>query len=725
MARSTTKALPAKRSSALNLVVVESPAKARTIGRILGDDYIVRASMGHVRDLPQKELGINVDNGFTPQYLTLPDKKAVVRELKALGNDATAVFLATDPDREGEAISWHLLKATGWKEDSIRRVVFHEITSNAVQEAFKHPRGIDMHLVDAQQARRVLDRLVGYQLSPLLWRKVQRGLSAGRVQSVALRLVVEREEEIESFVPQEYWRIEAKLSKEDRKSKPFSALIQSLKGHRGRLQVPDEATARGILRDLEGARYTVSSVKKQEVHQSPAPPFTTSTLQQEASRKLRYSAQRTMALAQQLYEGVTLGNEGSVGLITYMRTDSTRVAPSAVQETRQFIRQAYGEEYLPKQPRVFAKKSRGAQEAHEAIRPTSAMRTPDSVAPYLTREQANLYKLIWSRMVASQMSAAVSDATTVDVEAQCRAAEKVFIFRAKGSVLKFPGFRILYLEGKDDAGESDTDDVTLPSLEPKEPLVCLGLEPQQKFTQPPSRFTEATLIRALEENGIGRPSTYAAILSTLLDREYVVSERRYLYPTRLGKEVCKQLKEFFPSVMDVEFTARMEEDLDRIAQGEARWVPVLAEFYGPFQKALEEAHQKMPRVRLDEPTDETCPECGKPLVVRRGRFGSFIACSGFPECRYTRPLVKETGVKCPQCGTGVLVERRAKKRGRVFYGCSRYPECDFTIGQKPLAGPCPECGGLLVQSGRNSSVCTKCAYKGRLSEVNPEGDESK
>jgi len=428
----------------------------------------------------------------------------------------------------------------------------------------------------------------------------------------------------------------------------------------------------------------------------------------------------------QLYEGVNLGNEGSVGLITYMRTDSTRVASSAIQETRQFIRQTYGDEYLPKQARVFTKKSRGAQEAHEAIRPTSSLRTPDSVASYLTREQASLYKLIWSRMVASQMAVAVSDSTTVDVDAQCNEAKKVYVFRARGTVLKFPGFRILYMEGRDDVGESDSDgDVTLPSLEPKEILVCLGLDPQQKFTQPPSRYTEATLIRALEENGIGRPSTYAAILSTLLDREYVVSEHRSLSPTKLGREVCKLLKEFFPSVMDVEFTAHMEEDLDRIAQGEAKWVPILADFYGPFHTALEEAQQKMPKVSLDEPTDETCPECGKPLVIRRGRFGSFIACSGFPECRYTRPLVKETGVKCPQCGEGVLVERRGRKRGRVFYGCSRYPDCDFTVSQKPLAEPCPECGGLLVQRGRNGIACTKCAYKGSLSEINTEGAESK
>ena len=710
----------------LSLVVVESPAKARTIERILGSGYTVRASLGHVRDLPKKEIGIDIEKQFAPRYQVLGNKRSVIKEMKALGIEADAIYLATDPDREGEAISWHLVKAAGWDESLIRRVVFHEITKGAVEEAFNNPREIDMQLVDAQQARRILDRLVGYQLSPLLWRKVQRGLSAGRVQSVALRLAVEREEEIDAFVPREYWRIKARLKKETGKTNAFLTILQSEKGRRGGVTIPDETGARLVLRELDGASYKVGSIKKREVRQSPAPPFITSTLQQEAWRKLRFSASRTMSLAQQLYEGVSLRGEGSVGLITYMRTDSVRVASSAIEETRDYIKDAYGAEYLPKQVRVFTKKSRGAQEAHEAIRPTSIRRTPNSVEKQLPRDMSRLYKLIWGRMVASQMAVALSDATTVDIEAQCSEAKKTYVFRTKGSVLKFPGFRILYLEGKDETDEdAENGDASLPPLEKEETLACLGLDPEQRFTQPPPRYTEATLIRALEENGIGRPSTYASILSTLLERDYITNERRRLVPSILGKTVCNQLKEFFPSIMDVDFTARMEEDLDRIAQGDAQWVPILSEFHGPFQKALEEAMEKMPRVRIEEPTDEICPECGKPLVIRRGRFGPFMACSGFPECRHTKPIVKETGVKCPKCEDGHLVERRGRKKGRVFYGCSNYPTCDFAVNRKPLSQKCPECDGLLIQTGRDGAQCTNCAYKGDIPEAEPQDAASK
>jgi len=572
--------------------------------------------------------------------------------------------------------------------------------------------------VNAQQARRILDRLVGYQLSPLLWRKVQKGLSAGRVQSVALRLVVDREEEIEAFVPREYWRIEARLAKKgqrDLETNSFIAALHSEKGRRGRLDIPDETTARRIVGALQDAAYHVRSIEKRVVRQSPAPPFTTSTLQQEAWRKLRFPARKTMFLAQQLYEGIALGEEGSVGLITYMRTDSTHVAASALNEARDHIREAYGEAFLPARARIFTRRARGAQEAHEAIRPTSIRRTSQEVKRHLSADQQKLYQLIWARMLASQMTSAVSENTTVNIEAQRSKARKAYLFRAAGSVLKFPGFRTLYLEGRDERDEEADTRQALPPLAEGEALDCLGLVPEQRFTQPPPRYTEATLIRALEEKGIGRPSTYAPILSTLSEREYVSKKQGRLLPTALGREVSHLLVQFFPTIMDPEFTARMEEDLDRIAQGAIQWVPVLSQFYEPFKNALEEAADKMPRVRVEEPTGEDCPECGKPLMIRRGRYGSFVGCSGFPRCRYTRPLVKSTDVKCPRCA-GELVERRGRKKRRTFYGCSNYPECDFTVSRRPLPQRCPECSGLLVASGRTRAQCTNCAYKGPVPE---------
>ena len=673
-----------------------------------------------MRDLPKGSLGVNIEDGFAPFYSVVKDKQAVVRELKKLGDSASSIYLATDPDREGEAISWHLVKAAAWDRSStpVHRVVFHEITREAVKEAFDHPRSVDIELVNAQQARRILDRLVGYQISPLLWRKVQRGLSAGRVQSVALRMVVEREREIESFVPREYWAIEVQLQKTGRtkagEGGRFSAGLLYLKGQKGKLEIPDGPSAHRIEAELQGAAYKVAQVKQREVRQSPSPPFITSTLQQEAWRKLRFSARRTMVVAQQLYEGLPMGDEGSMGLITYMRTDSTNVTPSALEEARGYIRRKFGGDYLPKQARVFRKKAKGAQEAHEAIRPTSLYREPQGLKPHLSPDQIKLYDLIWRRMLASQMAEARSDSTTVDTEAECKGSATVYIFRVIGTVLKFPGFRALYLEGKDDA-EKEEGAGALPELSLGEVLDCLKLDLKQNFTEPPSRYTEASLIKALEENGIGRPSTYAPTVSTIVDRQYVLKEKGRLKPTTLGCTVCDLLSQFFSDIMDTGFTARMEEELDEVASGERQWVPMLKDFYGPFQKALEVATESMPRVRVEEATDEVCEKCGQPMVIKTGRFGRFMACSDYPTCKNTAPIVKKIGVACPKCG-GDLLERRGRGRGRIFYGCSRYPDCDFIEGRRPVAEPCPECGGLMVASGRDTVRCTTCAWKGKPGE---------
>ena len=699
------------KNGAKNLVVVESPAKARTISRILGRDYTIAASKGHVRDLPKGNLGIDVENGFVPSYAVMRTKSSVVKELKALGKNAEAIYLATDPDREGEAISWHLVNATGWDKEpkQLRRVVFHEITEPAIKEAFEHSRDLDQDLINAQQARRILDRLVGYQLSPLLWKKVQRGLSAGRVQSVALRLVVEREREVEAFVPREYWSIEAALAKEGEK---FGATLHSLKGERKKLEIPDEAHARQIERELAGASYSVAKAKTDEKRRRPAPPFTTSTLQQEAGRKLRFPAKKTMVLAQQLYEGLPVGNQGPVGLITYMRTDSTSLAGSAVEEARQYIGERFGKEYLPKDSRAFRTRSKGAQEAHEAIRPTSVQRSPESLKSHLNGDQMRLYDLIWRRMLACQMADYIYDATTVDVEASKSDAQAAYILRATGVRAKFMGFVVLYQEGQDDANAEEGG--PLPSLAVGDALQCLGLESKQHFTQPPPRYTEASLVKMLEEKGIGRPSTYAPILSTLVDRNYVTKERNRLQPTVLGTAVSDLLTSFFPNVMDVDFTAHMEDELDDIARGERAWVPMLESFYGPFKQTLDEAQEKMPRVKVEEPTDEVCEECASPMVIKTGRFGRFMACSTFPDCRNTKPILKRTGVECPKCA-GDIVERRSKAKGRLFYGCSNYPACDFSVVQRPLPEPCPECGGLMVSRGRNEGRCTKCAWEGEPS----------
>ncbi|SNB62458.1 type I DNA topoisomerase [Thermoflexus hugenholtzii] len=713
------------------LVIVESPAKARTVGRILGRGFTVKASIGHVRDLLKSQLAVDIENNFKPTYRVPKEKQAVVRELRQAVKEAEEVYLATDPDREGEAIAWHLTEVADIPASKLRRVVFHEITEPAIREAFAHPRGIDMQLVHAQQARRILDRLVGYKLSPLLWEKVRGRLSAGRVQSVALRLIVEREREIQAFVPEEYWTIAVELSKLD-DERAFRARLVRYLGAEPDLK--NEEQVRPLVAELEDALYVVVSVKKGERRRRPAAPFTTSTMQQEASRRLGFTARRTMAVAQQLYEGLPLGEEGSVGLITYMRTDSTNVSPLAQEEARRFIAQAYGEHLLPPEPPVYKTRARIAQEAHEAIRPTSVFRTPESVKPYLDRDQYRLYELIWKRFIASQMAPAILDTMTVEIVAVPRALiadgeiplealeNPRYLFRATGSAIRFPGFLVVYEEAREEDVKPEEEEEgggLLPPLEPNERLRLWRVLPEQHFTQPPPRYTEASLIKTLEELGIGRPSTYAPILSTLFQRGYVERVDKRLVPTPLGITVTDLLVQHFPDIMDVNFTARMEEDLDRIAAGEEDWVEVLRRFYGPFEQRLQEALARIQKVSLDhEVLDEQCPECGAPLQIRYGRFGKFVGCTRFPECRYTRPFFNKLGVPCPQCG-GELLEKKSK-RGRTFYGCSNWPTCNFTTWKRPLTARCPHCGGLLVQDDRENARCLKCEAVVPLAELELE-----
>jgi DNA topoisomerase-1 len=706
---------------ATKLVIVESPAKARTISRILGKGYDIKATLGHVRDLPKSELGIDVENDFTPRYIIIRQRRAVINELKKSAAGAAAVYLATDPDREGEAISWHLLAAAKLDNDKIpiHRVVFHEITKEAVEKAFRHPRSIDMNLVDAQQARRLLDRLVGYKLSPLLWRKVQRGLSAGRVQSAALRIIVDREREIQNFVAVEYWTIEAELTNSllATSKNRFRALLISL-ADGTKITISNQQESDSILNELRKADYVVKKVTIKEVARQPAPPFITSTLQQEAWRKLRFTAQRTMLIAQQLYEGVPLGDEGSVGLITYMRTDSTHVAASAIAETRDFIVGKYGDRFIPQNPRHFAKKSKWAQEAHEAIRPTRVHREPGQIRTYLKSEQFKLYDLIWKRMVASQMAAALMDATTVEIDAKCSEPHRSYLLKASSSVTKFPGFITIYSEGKDEEGEEEKA-VVLPALKAGDNLVLLDLFPAQCFTQPPLRYNEATLIKALEQKGIGRPSTYAPILSTIQGRGYIFKENGRLCPDEIGFIVSDLLTQHFPEIVDLDFTAQLEEELDEIARGERVWVSVLQDFYTPFAETLNQASTKIEKVSITKPTDEVCPECGKPMVLKMGRFGKFLACSGYPECKKTMPYVIKTGVLCPKCGKEI-VERTTKKK-RIFYGCSGFPQCQFAVNRRPVPKPCPQCGNLLLMYRDGWVKCTACEYKGKLDEVEKIG----
>jgi DNA topoisomerase-1 len=695
------------------LVIVESPAKARTVGNFLGKGYTVKASVGHIRDLLKSQLSVDVENGFTPKYRVPNEKRPVVKELKKIAKNAAEIYLATDPDREGEAIAWHLCESVEIDPEITNRVVFHEITKSAIAEAFGQPRELNMDLVDAQQARRILDRLVGYNLSPLLWRKVRSRLSAGRVQSVALRLIVEREREIESFVPEEYWSIEAEFQPEGTQDS-FIAKLRRIDGEKPQLE--REENVKPILSDMELAKYQITKIKRGERKKKAAPPFTTSTLQQEASRRLGFSARRTMTLAQQLYEGIDVGNGGLVGLITYMRTDSTNVSQLVQKEAARFITDRYGAKFLPAKPNVFTKKARGAQEAHEAIRPTSVMRQPATIKDHLTRDQNRLYRLIWQRFVASQMAAAIYD--TISVVVTGTSQDHEYTLRASGSSIRFQGFLVVYKETRDeDAAAQEEENVPIPkTVAEGQSQKLLQLIPEQHFTQPPPRFTEASLVRTLEENGIGRPSTYAPILGTIQQRGYVYRENKRLYPTETGILVNDLLVEHFPDVIQVGFTARMEADLDRVASGDQQWVQVIEAFYEPFEKDVKIAEEKIPEMKVElEPIGRACPRCGHDLVVRWGRYGKFISCSNFPECRHTEPWLEKIGVACPKDG-GEVVERKTRK-GRTFYGCSNYPDCDFTSWKKPIARPCPQCGGLLVAANKNHAHCTQCEEQFSLDEV--------
>jgi len=699
------------------LVVVESPAKAKTVGRYLGKGYTVRASVGHVRDLLKSQLSVDVENNFTPKYRVPNEKKEVVKDIKKLAQKAEEVYLATDPDREGEAISWHLMEAAQIDPERAKRVVFHEITESAIKDAFSHPRQINMDLVAAQQARRVLDRLVGYGISPILWEKVRGRLSAGRVQSVALRLIVDREREIEAFVPVEYWSIHAEFQPDGIKS-TFLAKLARIDEKDPELS--NEEVVKPILVDMETAAYGVTKVKRGERRRKPSAPFTTSTLQQEASRKLGYTAKRTMALAQGLYEGQDVGNGGATGLITYMRTDSTNVSPLAQDEARQYIKNKYGADFLPAEAPQYKTRSANAQEAHEAIRPTSAMREPEQVKEYLEPAMYKLYRLIWQRFVASQMEAAVYD--TLQVEITGRTNEHEYLLRASGSAVKFTGFLVVYEEAKNEdvKSEEDEENVRIPAgVVEGQKQELIRLIPEQHFTQPPPRYSEATLVQALEEDGIGRPSTYAPTLSTIQQRGYVVREEKRLVPTEIGIQVNDLMIQYFPDIVDLTFTARMEEDLDMIASGQAEWSEVMHEFYHPFSEDLKKAQAEMPVTKSGpEPIGRQCPEDGGELVIRYGRFGKFISCSNFPNCRYTEPWLEKIGILCPK-DQGELIERKTRK-GRTFYGCENYPNCDFTSWKRPLKQPCPKCGGLLVIASKREAQCTNCQEVFRLEEIVPE-----
>ncbi len=730
------------------LVIVESPAKARTIAKYLGPGFVVKASNGHVRDLPKSKLGVDVEKGFEPSYVLIKGKGHIVRDLQATARRASTIFLAPDPDREGEAIAWHLAETLGDDGDKIRRLAFYEITKRGVQEALEQPRSIDMHKVHAQQARRVLDRLVGYQVSPFLWKTVRYGLSAGRVQSVALRLICEREEEIRAFKTREYWTLDADLLTS--RGEKFRARVHKKEG--AKLGLENEAQASAEAAALRKAAFTVSSLRTQEKKRNPLPPFITSTLQQEAIRRLRFSAQKTMVVAQQLYEGIELGPEGATGLITYMRTDSTRLASDALAEVRTFIQKSYGDPYLPAEPRFYRSRET-SQDAHEAIRPTSVARTPASVRKFLEADQARLYELIWQRFVASQMNPALVLTTTAEIAAG------PFLLRASGSRVKFDGFSRAYASTLIEEGEEDSK--LLPPLETGEKLKLEAVLPEQHFTEPPPRYTEGTLVKALEEKGIGRPSTYATIVGTILTRDYVERDRGKLAPTDLGMTVSKLLTKLFGDVFEVEFTARMEKELDRVETGKDRWDEVVTEFYDPFRRDLDSAEAQRDTVRasLAEQSDkvcpvcgsrmvkkygrngpflacprypeckttmpvegeeeaaeapkEPCPQCGSPMRVRSGRFGKFLACSRYPECKGTRPF--SLGVPCPECGKGDLVERRTR-RGKAFFGCSRYPDCKFGIWDRPVKHACPSCGSPILVQKRTKSrgdylECPKCKHR--------------
>ncbi|NMD30675.1 MAG: type I DNA topoisomerase, partial [Chloroflexi bacterium] len=685
------------------LVIVESPAKARTVGRFLGKGYTVRASVGHVRDLLRSSLSVDVENNFTPKYRVPNEKKEVVKELKELARQHSEIYLATDPDREGEAIAWHLMEAAQIEPRLAKRVVFHEITQTAIEDAFSHPREINMDLVNAQQARRVLDRLVGYSISPILWEKVRNRLSAGRVQSVALRLIVEREREIDAFIPVEYWTIAAEFKPQGIRSTYIAKLakIDAVDP-----ELPDEATVLPIVTDMEAATYSIARIKRGERRRKPLAPFITSTMQQEASRKLGYTARRTMSIAQQLYEGLDVGEGGSTGLITYMRTDSTNIAEVAQKEAREYIQQIYGQSFLPETPPQYKTRAVSAQEAHEAIRPTSVFRSPDKIKQYLTNDQFKLYQLVWQRFLASQMEAAVFDTLSIEIEAKTQIHE--YLLRVSGSTVKFPGYLVVYEEAVDEDQKTEEENARIPSgLEEGQRQNLVRVIPEQHFTQPPPRYSEATLVQVLEEYGIGRPSTYAPILSTIQERGYVIREAKRLFPTETGILVNDIMVQHFPSIVDLHFTAHMEADLDQVAAGQEGWTDVVAEFYREFEPVLRRAQEAIPVTKAElEKIGRICPDCGGDLVIRWGRYGKFISCNNFPNCRHTEALLEKIGVKCPNDG-GEIVIRKTRK-GRIFYGCANYPNCEFTSWKQPIPVPCPKCGGLLVIANKREMQCTKC-----------------
>lgn len=701
------------------LVIVESPAKARTVGRFLGKGYTVRASVGHVRDLLRSSLSVDVENNFTPKYRVPNEKKEVVKELKELARQHSEIYLATDPDREGEAIAWHLMEAAQIEPKLAKRVVFHEITQTAIEDAFSHPREINMDLVNAQQARRVLDRLVGYSISPILWEKVRNRLSAGRVQSVALRLIVEREREIDAFIPVEYWTIAAEFKPQGIRSTYIAKLakIDAVDP-----ELPDEATVLPIVTDMEAATYSIARIKRGERRRKPLAPFITSTMQQEASRKLGYTARRTMSIAQQLYEGLDVGEGGSTGLITYMRTDSTNIAEVAQKEAREYIQQIYGQSFLPETPPQYKTRAVSAQEAHEAIRPTSVFRSPDKIKQYLTNDQFKLYQLVWQRFLASQMEAAVFDTLSIEIEAKTQIHE--YLLRVSGSTVKFPGYLVVYEEAVDEDQKTEEENARIPSgLEEGQRQNLVRVIPEQHFTQPPPRYSEATLVQVLEEYGIGRPSTYAPILSTIQERGYVIREAKRLFPTETGILVNDIMVQHFPSIVDLHFTAHMEADLDQVAAGQEGWTDVVAEFYREFEPVLRRAQEAIPVTKAElEKIGRICPDCGGDLVIRWGRYGKFISCNNFPNCRHTEALLEKIGVKCPNDG-GEIVIRKTRK-GRIFYGCANYPNCEFTSWKQPIPVPCPKCGGLLVIANKREMQCTKCEETFLVEHVTEKSSET-
>jgi len=734
-----------------SLVIVESPAKAKTINRFLGKDYIVKASIGHIKDLPKTRLGVDIENDFKPNYVVIRGKGKVISGLREVAEKTERIYLATDPDREGEAIAWHIAEALNGDKDSIYRAIFNEITEKAVLEAIRNPARLDRNLFEAYQTRRILDRLVGYEISPLLWKKVRRGLSAGRVQSVAVRLICDREREIKAFIPREYWSITAEL-KSQRSEVSFKAKL--VKKEDKKLEIKNKDEAQNILNNLKGAEFVVSSVERKERRRNPLPPFITSTLQQDAVKRLGFTAKKTMTLAQQLYEGVELGKEGPTALITYMRTDSTRVSSIAIEMARAYVEERFGKDYLPMRPNLYPSK-RGTQDAHEAIRPTYLKYTPEFVKGHLTKDLSNLYQLIWNRFIASQMAPCILDQTIIQVEARTSG---VYLFQSTGSIVKFKGFTVIYTEtGLGEEG------LTLPALNKGDRLIPLGLSPQQHFTQPPPRFTEATLVKELEERGIGRPSTYATILSTIQDRGYVKRDKGYFIPTDTGVMVTDMLVRSFPRILDVEFTAHMEDELDKIEEGKLLWLDAMKEFYNPFKESLERAHVEMRDVKREEvptaiPCDvcgklmvikwgrrgrflacpsypeckntreftiegedikvvareesgERCPACGGPMLIKTGRFGRFLACSNYPGCKTTKPL--SLGVNCPVEGCGGVIVERQSKRKRIFYGCSNYPTCTFAIWDRPLPEGCPQCGyPFLLEQYRRAGEIIRCPREG-------------